>query len=366
MSSERQFGLGRFFLVTQIDQAKLYLCLHQNRFDEKEKIGWRNRKLRWIGGHLYALPKLFSQTAWQRPPNGLPGSAGYIRDMPESTEDAGKRFSELVSLMRRLRAPGGCPWDRKQTFDSIKPYTLEETYEVLDAIDSRDWAGLSEELGDLMLQPVFLAEIAEEKGLFTIADSLQAINEKLVRRHPHIFGSATAETAEDVKLRWNEIKAQEKAGTTQKPAASILESTPRSLPALVEAHKISTKAAEVGFEWQNVDGVLEKLVEEGRELTEAVERKEPGEVEHEIGDLLFTLVNLARFYRIDPEQALRKTNARFRRRFAFVEQRVAEEDSELRSTSLDRMEELWQEAKTNEKTGSDLPLPSGLSVPEPG
>ena len=283
----------------------------------------------------------------------------YSRDMPESFEDAGEKFRELVSLMARLRAPGGCPWDRKQTFDSIKPYTLEETYEVLDAIDNRDWAGLTEELGDLMLQPVFLAAIAEEQGLFTISDSLQAINEKLIRRHPHIFGSATAETAEDVKTRWDQIKAQEKASAGTRGPVSILDTTPRSLPALVEAHKISSKAAEVGFEWPNVDGVLEKLAEESYELSEAAARNDSGEIEHEIGDLLFTLVNLARFYKIDPEQALRKTNARFRQRFAFLEQKVAEDGGELRETSLDRMEELWQEAKTHEKAAS------GLASPEP-
>jgi MazG family protein len=280
--------------------------------------------------------------------------------MPETSEDAGKKFSELVRLMDRLRAPGGCPWDRKQTFDSIKPYTLEETYEVLDAIDSRDWPGLSEELGDLLLQPVFLATIAEEQGLFTIADSLQAINEKLIRRHPHIFGTARAETAEDVKVRWDQIKAQEKAGTVQAANPSILDGTPRSLPALVEAHKITTKAADVGFEWPNVDGVLEKLVEEGKELTEAAQRNDPGEIEHEIGDLLFTLVNLARFYRVDPEQALRKTNARFRRRFAFVEQKVAGQGGELPSTPLELMEELWQEAKREEKAASGQSLSSSL------
>jgi MazG family protein len=285
--------------------------------------------------------------------------------MPESSEEAGKKFSELVSLMARLRAPGGCPWDRKQTFDSIKPYTLEETYEVLDAIDSRDWDGLSEELGDLLLQPVFLAAIAEEQGLFTIVDSLQAINEKLVRRHPHIFGSATAETAEDVKVRWDQIKAQEKAGTPQRANPSILDGTPRSLPALAEAQKISTKAADVGFEWPNVDGVLEKLVEESRELTEAAQRNDISEIEHEIGDLLFTLVNLARFYRVDPEQALRKTNVRFRRRFAFVEQRIAEQGGELPSTSLERMEELWQQAKTLEKAERDQSVSSRLPASEP-
>jgi MazG family protein len=286
--------------------------------------------------------------------------------MLESSDDPGKKFGELVSLMRRLRAPGGCPWDRKQTFDSIKPYTLEETYEVLDAIDTRDWPGLSEELGDLLLQPVFLAAIAEEAGLFTIGDSLQAINEKLIRRHPHIFSDATAETPEDVKTRWDQIKAEEKVGASHKQDASILDSTPKSLPALMEAHKISAKAADVGFEWPNVGGVLEKLVEEAKELTEAAGRNAPLEVEHEIGDLLFTLVNLARFYRVDPEQALRKTSGRFRRRFAFLEKKIADDGAEIRSTSLERMEELWQEAKKTEKVAPDEgAVGSTLSASEP-
>ena len=179
--------------------------------------------------------------------------------MADQHTEAGERFSELVKLMARLRAPGGCPWDRKQTFDSIKPYTLEETYEVLDAIDARDWPGLREELGDFLLQAVFYGEMAAEEGLFTIADSIRAINEKLVRRHPHVFGEAPAETPEDVKQRWDEIKKQEKEGTVQ---TGVLDSVPRALPALVEAEKISVKAAAVGFEWPTIDGVVEKLQEE--------------------------------------------------------------------------------------------------------
>lgn len=355
MPRERQIRLHGFVFAAQIDEPKLYLSLHQDGFDEEEKIGWRNRKLRWIGGHFVRAPTAILSNGPEDALKLCSFAPRYSREMPDSFEDAGERFRELVSLMARLRAPGGCPWDRKQTFDSIKPYTLEETYEVLDAIDTCDWRSLTEELGDLMLQPVFLAAIAEEQGLFSIADSLQAINEKLVRRHPHIFGSATAETAEDVKTRWDQIKAQEKVDAGTPAPVSILAGTPRNLPALVEAHKISAKAAEVGFEWPNVDGVLEKLVEEGRELSDAAAGSDPAELEHEIGDLLFTLVNLARFHRIDPEQALRKTNARFRRRFAFLEQSVAEEGGDLRDASLERMEELWQEAKRHEKTKSGLP-----------
>lgn len=247
--------------------------------------------------------------------------------------------------MARLRGPGGCPWDRKQTFDSIKPYTLEETYEVLDAIDTRNWPGLREELGDFLLQAVFYGEMAAEEGLFTIADSLQAINEKLIRRHPHIFGDAVAETPEDVKQRWDEIKKQEKTGTAE---TGLLDSVPRSLPALVEAEKISVKAAGAGFEWPTVEGVLEKLQEEAAELAKAREGGNTAEIEHEIGDLFFTVVNLARFLKVDPEQALRKTNARFRKRFAYMENKIRSGGATLQATPLDRMEELWQEAKQHE------------------
>jgi MazG family protein len=259
--------------------------------------------------------------------------------------EAGEKFAELVRIMARLRAPGGCPWDRNQSFDTIKSYLLEETYEVMDAIDRRDWNGLADELGDLLLQPVFFAEIAREGGLFSITDSLDAINTKLVRRHPHVFGDAVAETAEDVKQRWDEIKKQEKSERGEAPAASILDHVPRSLPALVEAEKIAKKAAGVGFEWPDVAGVVEKLQEEAAELAQATQSGDPEHIQDEVGDLLFTLVNLARFLKVDPEQALRKTNGRFRRRFAHVERRIAASEKSLHDTPLEQMEELWQEAK---------------------
>ncbi|HZS56030.1 MAG TPA: nucleoside triphosphate pyrophosphohydrolase [Bryobacteraceae bacterium] len=268
--------------------------------------------------------------------------------MTDRGKEAGERFTELVGIMDRLRAPGGCPWDRKQTFDTIKSYLLEETYEVMDAIDERDWDGLKEELGDLMLQPVFFAQMAKDEERFDIADSLQAINEKLVRRHPHVFGDATADTAEDVKHRWDEIKKQEKEGQGSRADALLLESVPRSLPALVEADKISKKAASVGFEWPNISGVIEKLQEEAAELVRARATGDHEHIEAEVGDLLFTLVNLARFLGVDPEQALRKTNVRFRRRFSFVEREVAASGATLTETPLDRMEDLWQEAKKHE------------------
>jgi MazG family protein len=260
-----------------------------------------------------------------------------------SVQEAGVKFQELVEVMARLRGPDGCPWDRKQTLDTIKSYLLEETYEVMDAIDARDWPSLAEELGDLLLQPVFLAEIAADEGLFTISDALDAINQKLVRRHPHVFGEAVAHTAEDVKQRWDEIKQQEKGG----PPVSVLDGVPRTLPALMESEKLSRKAAAVGFEWPDITGVVEKLQEEAAELAAARDTHTQGDVEHEIGDMLFTLVNLARFLHVDPEQALRKTNARFRSRFAHVEREVAASGGMLSETPLERMEELWQEAKRN-------------------
>ena len=244
--------------------------------------------------------------------------------------------------MARLRAPGGCPWDREQNFDTIKPYLLEESYEVLDAIDQQDWPGLAEELGDLMLQAVFFAEMAAEDGKFRIDDSLDAISEKLIRRHPHVFGSGDAKTADDVKRRWDEIKADEKK-QKGKAAQGILDSVPRNLPALVEAQQISSKAVAVGFEWESIDDVLAKLNEELHELAEAREKGAPAEIEGEVGDLLFTLVNLARRLKVDPEQALRKTNAKFRKRFAFMEARAR-----LPGATIAEMEALWQEAKASE------------------
>ncbi len=248
----------------------------------------------------------------------------------------------LVGIMARLRAPGGCPWDREQNFDTIKPYLLEETYEVFEAIDQRDWPGLAEELGDLMLQAVFFAEMASEEGKFRIDDSLDAISEKLIRRHPHVFSDGDAKTSEDVLRRWDEIKADEKKDQGKAPLGR-LDSVPRALPALVEAQRISSKAAAVGFDWENPEQVLDKLEEELLEFAEARESGTPAELEGEIGDLLFVLVNLARKVKVDPEQALRRTNAKFRKRFAFVENRAT-----LPGATLGEMEALWQEAKAQE------------------
>jgi MazG family protein len=251
----------------------------------------------------------------------------------------GEQFERLIGIMARLRAPGGCPWDREQTFDTIKPYLLQESYEVMDAIDRRDWPELSGELGDLMLQAVFFSQMAAEEGHFTIEDALRSINEKLIRRHPHVFGEENAATAGEVLKRWDEIKAAEKKD--QKPQG-LLDAVPRALPALVEAEQISTRAANKGFDWRNVDEVLAKLDEERAELAAAGTQ---AELEDELGDMLFTIVNLARFHKIDSEQALRRTNAKFRQRFAHVEQGVETSGKTWKETKVEEMEAFWQAAK---------------------
>jgi MazG family protein len=262
----------------------------------------------------------------------------------KGASQAGEQFDRLVQIMARLRAPGGCPWDREQTFDTIKPYLLEETYEVLDSIDGRDWPGLAEELGDLILQPVFFAQMAAEQGSFNIVDCLEAINEKLVRRHPHVFGDAEAKTAEDVKHRWEQIKAEEyqKQGRAR---AELLDGISRSAPALAEAQQIGSKVAKAGFDWPGIEPVLDKLREELDELQAARASGSADDVEQELGDLLFVITNLARHLKVDAEQALRRGNAKFRKRFAYVERRLAEQGTPLGQATLNQMEAMWQEAK---------------------
>src|SRR5437868_1484441 len=263
---------------------------------------------------------------------------------PMSDQTTGQKFERLRDIMARLRAPGGCPWDREQTFDTIKPFTLEETYEVLDAIDRRDWKDLAEELGDFLLQAVFYAEMAAEQDLFHIGNSLDAINAKLVRRHPHIFGEQSAETAGDVKRIWGEVKAAEKRdkGITED---TLLHGVPRAMPALIEAQQIASRAAAVGFDWENPEQVIEKLHEELAEFDEARRKSSQTELEDEMGDMLFVLVNLARFVKVDPEQALRRTNAKFRERFGFIERSLSAQGKSLREANIEEMEALWQEAK---------------------
>jgi MazG family protein len=294
----------------------------------------------------------------------------------------GEKFEKAVSVMARLRAPGGCPWDREQNFDSIKPYTLEETYEVLEAIDNRDWPELRDELGDLLLQVLFYAQMAGEERRFSIDDVLDRLSQKLIDRHPHVFGDVEAKTSADVLRNWEALKAEEKkkrvqagGGKAAKPEElrdSALAGVSSAIPALLEAFKLSSRAAHVGFDWPNIESLLEKLQEETAELKQNLkEFPAPGprpalrgvassgkqqvteelksRLEDEVGDLLFVLVNVARYLGLDPESALRKTNRKFKQRFNYVEEQVRGRGRKLEQSSLDEMEELWQASKAREK-----------------
>lgn len=256
-------------------------------------------------------------------------------------------MAEAVAIMARLRASDGCPWDREQTFDSIKRYTLEETYEVFDAIERRAWPDLKDELGDLLLQVLFYAQMASEAGYFTIDDVAANLSAKLIRRHPHIFADGQAADADTVLRNWEQIKQAEKE-TSGSTRSSMLDDIPRTMPAMLEAAKLGSSAAKVGFDWPNIDGLFEKLQEEIVELqTELIppakERSATG-VEAELGDLLFTTVNLARHLKVDPESALRATNAKFRRRFAAMESAAGSRDALAASTPAE-LQILWNSAK---------------------
>ena len=253
-----------------------------------------------------------------------------------------------IELMARLRAPDGCPWDREQTFDSIRRHTLEETYEVFDAIERRAWPDLKDELGDLLLQVLFYSQMAAEAGYFTIEDVAANLNAKLIRRHPHIFGDLSAENADEVKVHWERIKQAEKAAAGKQTNAGLLDGVPRYMPAMIEAEKLGKKAAKVGFDWPDPTGLFEKLAEEAEEIKAEVARGSQEKVAEEIGDLLFTAVNLARHLGVDAEFALRGTNAKFRRRFGGMEAAVGGPQG-LEGRSSDELEELWRDAKLTER-----------------
>lgn len=296
----------------------------------------------------------------------------------------GERFERAVEIMERLRAPGGCPWDREQTFDSIKPYTLEETYEVLEAIDNRDWQELPGELGDLLLQVLFYSEIAKEQGTFSIDDVLDRLTRKLIDVHPHVFGDVKADTSAEVKRNWEALKTEERkkrlgqeAGAIResggaKSEASILAGISSAMPALMEAHKLSLRAAHAGFDWPNIESLFGKLDEETGELKEQLRKfPAPGprpegrgvagsgrqaipedlrtRLEEELGDLFFVLVNIARYLALDSESALRKTNRKFRHRFQWMEQQLREEGKTPEQSSMEELESLWQRAKLEEE-----------------
>ena len=297
----------------------------------------------------------------------------------------GERFERAVQIMARLRAPGGCPWDREQTFDSIKPYTLEEAYEVLEAIDDRDWPELTGELGDLLLQVLFYSEMAREASYFSIDDVLDRLSTKLVDRHPHVFGDVKADTPAEVLRNWEALKAEEKKKRleerSEKPEASsepksevppsVLAGVSSRVPALLEAHKLSSRAARVGFDWAEIEGLFEKLAEETAELRAELNEAPVGgpagtgvassgkppisperheRLEGEVGDLFFVLVNIARFLALDPEQALRKTNRKFKRRFQWMEEQLHAAGRQPQQASMDELERLWQQAKRQEKS----------------
>ena len=260
--------------------------------------------------------------------------------VPEQTVEA---LKQAVAIMARLRGPDGCPWDREQTFDSIKKHTLEETYEVFDAIERRAWPDLKDELGDLLLQVLFYAQMAEDAGYFSIGDVAAGLNAKLIRRHPHIFADAVASTPAAVLRNWEQIKKEEKAAARRD---SVLDSIPRSMAAMLEAHKLGAKAAKEGFDWPDSAGLFAKLEEEVAELLVEVHAGEQLRAEAEFGDVLFTLMNLARHLNIDAESALRGTNAKFRRRFGAMES--AAPDGALQGKPIAELEALWLAAKAAE------------------
>jgi XTP/dITP diphosphohydrolase/ATP diphosphatase len=267
---------------------------------------------------------------------------------PESPQlGAAAPLAEAIAIMARLRAPDGCPWDREQTFDSIKRHTLEETYEVFDAIERRAWPDLKDELGDLLLQVLFYAQMASEAGYFTLQDVASNLNAKLIRRHPHIFGDVAAPSSTDVLRNWEQIEQSEKKDAASSQS-SMLDDIPRTMPALMEAGKLGSRAAKVGFDWPDTDGLFTKLHEEigelKAELTPASGTQSLPAIEAEVGDLLFTAVNLARHLKVDPESALRATNAKFRRRFAAMESAVGSTDALAASTPLE-LDKLWNQAK---------------------
>ncbi|HSP33492.1 MAG TPA: nucleoside triphosphate pyrophosphohydrolase [Thermoanaerobaculia bacterium] len=259
---------------------------------------------------------------------------------------AKRSFDDLVNLMKTLRGPNGCPWDRKQQLPDLKPYVIEEAYEVVDAIDRDDRRALLEEIGDLLLESVFIAEITREEGSFDIYDSITAIHDKLVRRHPHVFGDVEANDAEQVLVNWEKLKNEERKAENK----SVLSGVPAALPALLKASRLTEKASRVGFDWRRTDDVFDKLDEELHELREAVKSGDATHIEDEMGDLLFTIANIARKTKVNPEEALQSTNRKFMRRFAAMEVEVRASGRNLDQMTLEEMDALWDKAKAAERS----------------
>ncbi len=268
-----------------------------------------------------------------------------------SKKRIGKLFENLVAVQARLRAPGGCPWDREQTHLTLRTYLIEESYEVLDAIETGSAEELTEELGDLLLQILFHADLSREAGAFDISDVITGIHNKMVRRHPHVFGNVKAETSGEVLKNWAQLKAKEKQAasskgqSSQNPAPSVLDGVPRNLPAILEAYQMTRRAAQVGFDWQRVEGIFEKLEEETMELRAALEASNRRSAEEEVGDLLFSVVNLARFLGLDPEVTLKHSNLKFKERFQEMEREASLSGQRLSHLSKEELEQLWEAAK---------------------
>jgi nucleoside triphosphate diphosphatase len=307
-----------------------------------------------------------SSDASKEPVPSEPLAPESVTSLGAAVVEAAAPLAEAITIMARLRGPGGCPWDREQTFDSIKKHTLEETYEVFDAIERRAWPELKDELGDLLLQVLFYAQMASEAGYFTLAEVAAGLNAKLIRRHPHIFAGEEATDSAAVLRNWEQIKRVEKseaaAGALGNAAAepmlaaakSMLEDVPRSMPALLEADKLGSRAAKVGFDWPDAQGLFEKLTEEIRELKDELPAAvgSAAAIEEELGDVLFTVVNLARHLKVDAESALRSANAKFRRRFAVMESAAGGREG-LEALSASQLEALWSRAKQHEREFAD-------------
>ncbi|HET8923766.1 MAG TPA: nucleoside triphosphate pyrophosphohydrolase [Candidatus Acidoferrum sp.] len=280
---------------------------------------------------------------------------------PEKIEtlSPGDWFEKLVAVQARLRAPTGCPWDREQTHESLRTYLIEEAYEVLEALDSGDDSKFAEEMGDLLLQIIFHSQIAREENRFTVSDVIREIHDKMVRRHPHVFGETSAKDSAEVLRNWEEIKAEErrskgnagdaKTGTKAKKEHSLLDGVARSLPATLEGFHLTRRAARVGFDWEAVGGIFEKINEEAAELKHAIETPGQPKVEEELGDLLFAAVNLARFLKVDPEIALKRANTKFSRRFRGMEQMARTRGREFKDLPREEMEALWDASKRIER-----------------
>ena len=284
-----------------------------------------------------------------RPRGRSKARAGQRQPRRARARRPGALFEQLVSLQATLRAPRGCPWDREQTHQSLRTYLLEEAYEVLEALEAGNDAQLAAELGDLLLQVVFHSQLAREAGRFDICDVIEQIQNKLIRRHPHVFGKIRAKTSAQVLKNWEQLKAEERQAqrglAVAKAPASLLDGVPRTLPALLEAHQLTRRASRIGFDWENFEGLLEKLREEAAELREAHRRVGQPQVEEEVGDLLFVAVNVARFLGMDPEVALKKANRKFAARFREMEEQAARSGRRLGDLSRDDLEALWNASK---------------------